>query len=99
MQVIVQSANASEVHKLYVNQSIDLNTPVTVSVERDGEYQVSIFATREGMGILGSYVQYTTKVTVGDASNESGIVVTKLIIAIIILEDMKECFYILCAKI
>ena len=32
---------------------MDLHTPVTVPVERDGEYQVSIFATREGMGILG----------------------------------------------
>ena len=58
IQVIVQSANVSEVHKLYVNQSMDLHTPVTVPVERDGEYQVSIFAIREGMGILGPTGQY-----------------------------------------
>ena len=52
--VIVQPTNVSEVHKLYLNQSMDLRTPVTVPVERDGEYQVSIFAIREGMGILKS---------------------------------------------
>ena len=32
---------------------MDLLTPVTVPVESDGEYQVSIFAIKEGMGILG----------------------------------------------
>ena len=64
IQVIVQSTNVSEVHKLYVNQSMDLHTPVTVPVERDGEYQVSIFAIREGIGILGSGVGYTEHVTV-----------------------------------
>ena len=58
IQVIVQSTNVSEVHKLYVNQSMDLHTPVTVPVERDGEYRVSIFAIREGMGILVSNMQY-----------------------------------------
>ena len=60
IQVIVQSTNVSEVHKLYVNQSMDLHTPVTVPVERDGEYQVSIFVIREGMGIVGSSLQFTT---------------------------------------
>ena len=58
IQVIVQSANVSEVHKLCVNRSMDLNTPVTVPVERDGEYLVFVFAIREGMGILGSSIQY-----------------------------------------
>ena len=43
---------------------MDLHTPVTVPVERDGEYQVSIFAIREGMGILGSGVGYTELVMV-----------------------------------
>ena len=59
--MIVQSTNVSEVHKLYINQSMDLHTSVTVPVERDGEYRVSIFAAiRRGMGILGSSVQYQT---------------------------------------
>ena len=64
IQVIVQSANVSEVHKLYVNQSMDLDTSVTIPVERDGEYQVSIFAIREGKGILRSGVGYTQQVIV-----------------------------------
>ena len=37
---------------------MDLHTPVTVPVERDKEYHVSIFAIRNGTGILGSNVQY-----------------------------------------
>ena len=64
IQVIVQSTNVSEVHKLYVNQSMDLHTPVTVPVERNGGYHVSIFAIREGLGILGSTMQYTEYETV-----------------------------------
>ena len=71
IQVIVQSTNVSEVHKLYVNQSMDLHTPVTVPVERDGEYQVSIFAIREEMGILGSGVGYTEQVMVHTPAMES----------------------------
>ena len=58
IQVIVQSTNVSEVHKLYTNQSMDLHTPVTVPVERGGEYRVSIFSIRNGTGILGSTAQY-----------------------------------------
>ena len=46
----MQSTDVSEVHKLYVNQSMDLHTSVIVSVD----YNVSIFAINEGMGILGS---------------------------------------------
>ena len=66
IQVIVQSTDVSEVHKLYINQSMDLHTPVTVPVERDGEYRVSIFAIREGMGILVSTMQYMMGYSVGD---------------------------------
>ena len=52
---------------------MDLHTPVTVPVERDGEYQVSIFAIREGMGILGSSysVGYTEQVMVHTPAMES----------------------------
>ena len=73
IQVIVQSTNVSEVHKLYINQSMDLHTPVTVPVERDGEYQVFIFAIREGIGILGSShsVGYTVQVMVHTPAMES----------------------------
>ena len=58
----------SEAQKLYVNQSMDPHTPVTVEVERDGLYQVTIFPIREGRGILNSNAEvflthYTTTAT------------------------------------
>ena len=74
IQVIVQSTNVSEVHKLYVNQSMDLNTPVAVPVERDGKYHISIFAIREGMGILESTWQYDVMTSV--ATTVQGVVST-----------------------
>ena len=54
-QMIAQSSNSSKVHILHVNQSMDLQTPVTVEVE-SGVYQVTIFAIRERTGIIGSSV-------------------------------------------
>ena len=50
---------------------MDLHTPVTVAVERDGKYQVSIFAIREGIGILDSVVIYEELVSGDDASTTS----------------------------
>ena len=41
-QMIVQSSNSSEVHKLHVNQNVDLQTPVAVEVDEGGVYQVTI---------------------------------------------------------
>ena len=69
-QVIAQLSEPSEVHKLYTNQSTAPLTPVTVLVERDGVYQVTIFAIRGGRGILDSDVMYTQQVMV-DSSNLS----------------------------
>jgi hypothetical protein len=46
-QVIARLNHADEVHKLYINESADLNTPVYISVEKAGEYQVSVFAVNE----------------------------------------------------
>lgn len=57
-QVIAQIKNTGEFHKLYVSQSMDLYTPVTVPVEKNGEYQVSIFVIRDRTGILYSKVDY-----------------------------------------
>ena len=57
-QMIAQLDSSKEVHKLHINQSMDLQTPVTVEVEESGVYQVTIFAIREGTGIVGrSYVE------------------------------------------
>ena len=58
-QMIAQLNDSSEVHKLHVNQSMDLQTPVTVEVEESGMYQVAVFAIRKRTGIVGSYVGYT----------------------------------------
>ena len=54
-QMIAQLNSSSEVHILHVNQSMNLQTPVTVEVE-SGIYQVTIFAIREETGIIDSYV-------------------------------------------
>ena len=56
-QMIAQLNDSSEVHKLHISQSTDLQTPVTVEVEEDGMYQVAVFAISKG--IVGSYVGYT----------------------------------------
>ena len=66
-QMIAQSSSSSKVH---VNQSMDLQTPVTVEVESGVYYVVTIFATREGTGIVGANVGYTTRVlVVGDVTS------------------------------
>ena len=63
-QMIAQLNDSSEVHRLHVNQSMDLQTPVTVEVEESGMYQVAFFTIREGTGIVGSsYVEYTVDMT------------------------------------
>ena len=63
-QMIAQLNDSSVVHKLHINQSMDLQTPVTVKVEESGMYQVAFFAIREGAGIVGSsYVEYTVDMT------------------------------------
>ena len=56
---------------------MDLHTPVTVQVERDGEYRVSIFAISEGMGMLGPTGQCNAIVSAIDvtsaATTEGGV--------------------------
>ena len=66
-QMIVQSANSSEVHKLHINQSMHLQTPVTVEV-KNGIYQVTIL---ERIAIIGSnaiHVEYvmSTPITISN---------------------------------
>ena len=57
-------AQLSDSNKVNINQSMDLQTPVTVEVEESGVYQVTIFAIKEGTGILGSNVGYMEQVLV-----------------------------------
>ena len=63
IQVIVMQAFYGDVHKVHINQSTDLHTSVTIPVEKSGEYQVSIFAIREGIGILDSDLLHIERVT------------------------------------
>ena len=65
-QMIVKSGHSSEVHKVHVNQSMDLQTPVTIQVEESGVYQVTILRR---IGILDSnatHVEYvkSTPITI-----------------------------------
>jgi hypothetical protein len=62
-QVIAQLSDADEVHKLHINES-NLETTVTITVEMEGEYEVSIFATEGERGILDSSVAYRIAVSV-----------------------------------
>ena len=66
-QMIARSSSSSKVH---VNQSMDLQTPVTVEVESGVYYVVTIFAKREGTGLVGANVGYTRCVlVVGDVTS------------------------------
>ena len=67
-QMIAQLSDSSEVHKLHINQSMDLQTPVTVEVEESGVYQVTIFAIKEETGIVGSFVGHV-QIVVGDVTS------------------------------
>ena len=70
-QMVAQLTSSHEVHKLHVNQSMDLQTPVTVEVEESGVYQVTIFAIREEAGIVGSRSYVAVQVVAGDATTDS----------------------------
>ena len=67
--MIAQLSDVREVQKLYVNRSMDL-TPVTITVEGDGEYQVSIFAIREGIKIP-AYISAVQVVVTAESSTTS----------------------------
>ena len=69
-QVIAQPLNISQVHKIHTSRNLNLQTPSTVPVEGVGEYRVSVFPIRGGMGILNSSVRYEGMVMVG-MSNSS----------------------------
>ena len=70
-QMIAQQGNSSEV--VHSNQSMDLQTPVTVEVEESGVYQVTIFAIREGTGIVGSRYYADVLVTGVATTDTTGI--------------------------
>ena len=70
-QMVAQLSDSNKVHILYINKSLGSQIPVTVEVE-NGIYQVTIFAIRSNVGIVGSYVLYDEEVIVGTAPNIPG---------------------------
>ncbi len=65
-QMIAQLSNSSEVHRLYANKTTDRQTLASVVVEENGLYQVTIFAIREGSGIVDSSVEYSMSLMVNE---------------------------------
>ena len=56
--VLAQNNDMSKVRKLYINQTTNVSSPVTILVEESGEYKVSVFPIMEETGILFSSVEY-----------------------------------------
>ena len=64
--VVVQRDSISKARTLLVNstQPGQALGPVTVEVEEGGVYQVTVFAIRGELGIVGSAVEYSTQIEV-----------------------------------
>ena len=67
--MVAQSSDSTKVHELHINQTMDLQTPVTVEVEESGVYQVTIFSIRNNVGIVDSHVLHEEEVNVGNTSS------------------------------
>ena len=70
--VVVQRDSISKARTLLVNttQPGQALGPVTVEVEEGGVYQVTVFAIRGEMGIVGSAVEYSTQIEILAAEDE-----------------------------
>ena len=53
----VQLGDPDQVHKLYINQTRDRQHSVTVEVNKNGTYLVSVIPVFERTGIIGSNVE------------------------------------------
>ena len=64
--VVVQRDSISKARTLLINstQPGQALGPVTVEVEEGGVYQVTVFAIRGEMGIVGSAVEYSTQIEI-----------------------------------
>ena len=60
--MLVQQGDPDQVHKLYVNQTRDQQSLVSVEVEENGTYLVSITPVLEITGIIGSVVEYREEI-------------------------------------
>ena len=65
LQVIAQQNGSNGIRKLYADYTTDRETPATIVVNEDGYmYLVSVFAIREGRGIVDSSVEYTEQLII-----------------------------------
>ena len=60
--MLVQLGYPDLVHKLYANQTRDQQSLVSVEVEENGTYLVSIIPVLEITGIIGSVVEYREEI-------------------------------------
>ena len=73
--VVVQRDSISKARTLLINttQPGQALGPVTVEVEERGVYQVTVFAIRGEMGIVGSAVEYTIQIEILAVEEEEGV--------------------------
>ena len=60
--MIVQLGDPDRVHRLYVNQTRDQQSLVSVEVKENGTYLVSVIPVFERTGIIGSNVEYRDEI-------------------------------------
>ena len=74
--VITQRDHSNEVHKLYINQTTHQQNSVSIEVEMNGVYLVSIIPILEGIGIINSSVEHREMIQV-EALRATGRIVTE----------------------
>ena len=62
--MIAYMSSSRDVNRLYVNQTTNLQTSTSVTVEENGLYQVAIFPIKRDGGIAGSDVEYTQRIMI-----------------------------------
>ena len=71
-QITAQINDMSRVNVLYVNTSMDPQSPVNVVVPSNGEYMVTVLPSRIGVGILDTVVEFSQLIMVDEVMTTSG---------------------------
>ena len=74
--MITQRDHSNEVHKLYINQTTHQENSVSIEVEMNGVYLVSIIPILEGIGIINSSVEHREMIQV-EALCATGRIITE----------------------
>ena len=74
--MITQGNPLNEMHKLYINQTTHQQNSVSIEVELNGLYLVSIIPILEGIGIIGSSVEHREIIQV-EALRATGRIITE----------------------